>query len=590
MADDLDFFNKEFDSLNRNDIFYTETHPVCSNNFLDFNQALIDVINEKNITLSELSAIQGPFVTFNELDVNLLDRSDYIDYTKDGENNLKLPFDNQLVAKTIGTDYYYLSTDSQYNSVSGIMFEATNKVNNLLNINHPTTLSISTSSQVFERDISYYFRPTDFSVLKMQGEFDFVKKDNLKDNNVYMFPDPNNYGSVSWLGKSPRPSPFDFILKEDIYKNKSSSFGVKNTKSTNKNQNFYSYDTLEQKRYKPNYLSSFPTKYPEKFNNGIIENVNYDIYGNEFIEYINTKSVIENKNNDSYIQDRTIFTGSNTIVDQENVNGTIETKKDFLTNKLSVKNVFTFNLSSNKFEPISAAFNDVFKKYNYDEKLYDELNNSIININLYEDVFSITTPSYNVIDSYVYNGEFIQDDFHPLILEYGSDDSFFNKVSNDYLIGSKIYKVETSLLPQASATNDILIYEIYNYDITTNKIDKILDKNKKSNNATYYDNFNFDLPVKPKYIKNINITYSSKLEVFNITTQINDLCDNFYINSVLYKVIDDVFYFYENDFYQPDNFFATTNFYLSGDFTRAYTFASLSGSPTQDKLNGILYL
>ena len=199
MAEGLDFFNEEFDSVNRNDIFYTETHPVCSNNFLDFNQALIDVINEKNITLSELSAIQGPFVTFDELDVNLLDRSDYIDYTKDGENNLKLPFDNQLVAKTIGTDYYYLSTDSQYNSVSGIMFEATNKVNNLLNINHPTTLSISTSSQVFERDISYYFRPTDFSVLKMQGEFDFVKKDNLKDNNVYMFPDPNNYGSVSWV-------------------------------------------------------------------------------------------------------------------------------------------------------------------------------------------------------------------------------------------------------------------------------------------------------------------------------------------------------------------------------------------------------
>ena len=67
MAEGLDFFNEEFDSVNRNDIFYTETHPVCSNNFLDFNQALIDVINEKNITLSELSAIQGPFVTFDEL-------------------------------------------------------------------------------------------------------------------------------------------------------------------------------------------------------------------------------------------------------------------------------------------------------------------------------------------------------------------------------------------------------------------------------------------------------------------------------------------------------------------------------------------
>ena len=590
MSEVLDFFNEEFSTVNRNDIFYTATHPVCSNNFLDFNQALIDVINEKNITLSELSAIQGPSVTFDELDLSLLERSDYIDYTIDGENNLKLPFDNELVAKSIGTDFYYLSTDSQSNSVSGLMFKATNKVNNLLNINHPTTLSIATSSQVFEKEISYYFRPTDYSVLKMEGEFDFVKKENLEDENVYMFPDPNNYGSVSWLGKSPRKNPFDFILKDDVYKNKSSSFGQKNVKSSNKNQNFYSYDTLQQKRYKPNYLSSFPSKYPEKFNNGFIENVNYDIYGNEFIEYVQTKSVIENKNDDSYIQNRTIFTGSNTIIDKENVDGDVENKKDFLTNKLSVKDVFTYNLSCNKFEPLSTAFENVFTKYNYDEKLYDELNNEVININLYEDVFSITTTSYHVIDSYVFDGSFIQDDHHPLVLEYGSEDNFFNKVSNDYLIGNKIFKVETSLLPQASATNDILIYEILNYDITTHKTTKILDKKNLKNSKIYYDNFNLDMPVKPKYIKNLNITFSTKLEMFNVTCQINDLCDNFYINSILFKVIYDQFYFIENDLYQPDNFFATTNFYLSGDFTSAYTSASLSGSPTQDKLNGILYL
>ena len=34
----------------------------------------------------------------------------------------------------------------------------------------------------------------------------------------------------------------------------------------------------------------------------------------------------------------------------------------------------------------------------------------------------------------------------------------------------------------------------------------------------------------------------------------------------------------------------STNFYLTQDFTGAYTFASLSGTPTQDKPNGILYL
>jgi hypothetical protein len=590
MATDIDFLDQEFSSIQRNNIFYTETHPVCSNNFLDFNQALIDIINEKNITLSELSAVNGPTVNFDELNLDLLERRDYIDYTVDGLNNLKLPFDNDIVRNSIGTDFYYLSTDSTNNSVSGLMFKATNKVNNLLNINHPTTLSVPTTSQVYERDISYYFRPTDLSVLKMKGEFDYVQKNNLLSDNVYMFPNPENYGSVSWLGKSPRPSPFNFITKEDIYKNKSSSFGQKNVKSTDKDQNFFSYDSLQQKRFKNNYLSSFPVKYPENFNKGFIENINYDIFGNEFIEYIQTKSVIENKNNDSIVNDKTIFVGSNTIIDQENVHGNVETKKDLLTNKLSIKDVYCYNLSSNKFESLSTSFDKVFKKYNYDQKLYYELNNAIVNINLYEDVFSITTSSYNVIDSYRYDGVFKQDSNHPLILQHDSSDESFNKISNDYFFNNQIYKVESSLLPQASATNDILLYEIFAYDIYKREIIKILDKEQMSNNQIYYDNFNLDLPVKPKYIKNLNITYSSKMELFNITTQLNDLCDNFYINSVLYKVIDDVFYFYENDFYQPDNFFATTNFYLSTNFTGAYTYASLSGAPVQDTTNGILYL
>lgn len=590
MAIDIDFLEEEFSTTNRNNIFYTETHPICSNNFLDFDQALIDIINEKNITLGELSAVNGPTVTFDELNLDLLERSDYIDYTVDGVDNLKLPFDNQLVENTIGTDFYYLSTDSKNNSVSGLMFKASNKVNNLLNINYPTTLSIATTSQVFERDISYYFRPTDFSVLKMEGEFDYVQKDDLLLDNVYTIPDPNNYGSVSWLGKSPRPSPFNFIPRDDTYKNKSSSFGQKNVKGTSKNQNFYSYDSIEQKRFKNNYLSTFPVKYPENFNKGFIENVNYDIYGNEFIEYVKTKSVIENKNDEPYINDKTIFKGSNTIIDQENVHGTIETKKDLLTNKLAIKDVFCYNLSCNKFEPISASFDKVFKKYDYDQNLYNELNNSIVNINLYENVFSITTSSYNVIDSYIYDGVFKQDSYHPLVLKYDSSDESFNRISNDYFFNNKIYKVETSLLPQASATNDILMYEIFSYDINSKEIINILKKENMTSNKIYYDNFNLDLPVKPKYIKNLNLTYSSKIQLFNITAQLNDLCDNFYINSVLYKVIDDTFYFYENDLYQPDNFFATTNFYLSSNFTGAYTFVSLSGQPTQDQTNGILYL
>ena len=145
MATDIDFLDQEFSSIQRNNIFYTETHPVCSNNFLDFNQALIDIINEKNITLSELSAVNGPTVNFDELNLDLLERRDYIDYTVDGLNNLKLLFDNDIVRNSIGTDFYYLSTDSTNNSVSGLMFKATNKVNNLLNINHPTTLSVPTT-------------------------------------------------------------------------------------------------------------------------------------------------------------------------------------------------------------------------------------------------------------------------------------------------------------------------------------------------------------------------------------------------------------------------------------------------------------
>ena len=89
-----------------NEIINTaSTNPISANNFLNLNEALLDIINKKNITLSELGEF-SPSLTFNTVSANLLDDYDYINYDKTESDEINIIFKNQLIENLLGTDFY----------------------------------------------------------------------------------------------------------------------------------------------------------------------------------------------------------------------------------------------------------------------------------------------------------------------------------------------------------------------------------------------------------------------------------------------------------------------------------------------------
>ncbi len=374
------------------------------------------------------------------------------------------------------------------------------------------------------------------------------------------------------------------MLKEDIYKNRSSGVSQKNVKSFVEDQNFYSYNSFEQYRNKINLLSSFNSPFSNLVNKGILQNINTDIFGNDFIEYINDTSHVQNFKKESIVSNKESFIGSNTLT-AFNYN---TDKFNFLEKQLSLKDVFVKNVSTNEFEPLSSSFNNVFGKYSSNTLLFNELNSSIKNINIYEDVFAIDTPSFTIIDDFKYNGTFLPTSNAPLIIPVTLTDDNFTGVTNDYLVDNKIYKVVINLFPSASTTNDTFYYEFFSYDLNKNKEIPIISR--KNTQDTYFTGtFNLGLSAIPKRIRNTSLTYSSKINTFNLITQFNDLNDNLYIHNFVYKLFNNVLSIVDNSLYTPANYYNTNNFFTS-DLSSSFFTTTLSGEIEQDKQEGIIFI
>ena len=418
----------------------------------------------------------------------------------------------------------------------------------------------------------------------MKGGFDFTLKNNLSSDQIYIFPDPANYGNINGLSKEKHVSPFDFILDNKVYKNISSGVGQNSVKSYSNDQNFYSYNSFEQNRNNTNLLSSFNSPIPNLVNFGIIENINTDIYGNKFVEYIQDNSFVQNFSKDNIVRDKINFAGSNTLTSFEYKSE----KLNFFDKKISNKYVYVQNVSTNKYEPLSSSFINVFKKYKNNINLFDQLNNSINNINIYENVFSITTPSFLLVDEFNYDGNFKPTNKTPLLENIILTDDSFTGITNDYVVDNKIYKVVINLLPTASAINDIFYYEFFSYDLKEKIQIPIINRNNTSNEY-FNTNFNLSLSAVPKRLRNAHLTYSSKINNFNLLVQYNDLNENAYLHNFIFKIFDNQLSIEDNTVYTPTNYYNTNNFY-NENLSSSFITTSISGDLIQDKENGILFL
>ena len=539
-----DYFDVNPESVNANETYIT--NDINTNAFLDIDKALIQVLNDNNITLTELNPYKL-VVEFNEVNTNFLQRDDFIDYkiTTDTDT-YRVLYEAELAEHLVGTDYYYLST-TETDYISGRLFEAKNKAKNFFNINFASTLAKEKPPTGFERDIGLYFNPTKFSILRVDGEYIRKIKPELKDNFVYVFPDPNQYGDIINLSNTKRDNPFNFYFDKSSYKNISSSSSRKCVKADERNHYFHSYETKENRRINITNDSTFIDSITDLTNYGSIDKIESDIYGNEYIQFITNKGVIKNSSDITVIQDAA-FESGNTVDISENRYGGIEQLSGFSDKVNSFKKIYIKDVVNKNLVPLSASdFKTIYDKFKFNNTLYNQIINSdILDINVYDDTFSFDLSTYSIIDTFKYNGNFIEQVNSPLIIKKDIVNPDLAFITKDCYENDNIYKFNISLSGINLSSNNTFYYELYKYDTNKKIIDEISTRNTES--PSYFINtFNLnngcyesvsDANVSLIKILNSELNYDSFNNSFILTTTFLRENNSIAIHYFNYKIVN----------------------------------------------------
>ena len=468
-----DTFNDYFDvnpaTVDSNETYIT--NDINSNASIDIDQALIDVINNNKITISELNPYKL-VVEFNEINANFLQNEDFIDYKiSDNPSQYRILYEAELAENLVGTDYYYLSTtDTEF--ISGKLFEAKNKAKNLFNINFPSVIAKEQLPSTFERDIGLYFNPTKFNILRVDGEYIKKLKPDLADNFVYVFPDPDQYGDIVNLSNTKRDNPYNFYFNLNSYKNVSSSSSRNSVKSNERSHYFHSYDSVENKRININNSGVFSNPISNLNNFGSVDKTETDIYGNEYIQFIPNKGVIRNATGRDYVQDSS-FPSGNTIDITENRYGDIEGLSGYSDKINSFKQIYIKDVFTNDLTSLSSSnFQIIYQKFRNNSTIFSEITSSkIYNMNVYDTSFSMDLSSHSIVDSFLYNTEYSEQITSPLVIKKDLNNPNLAYITEDCYNNGSIYKFNISL--SGDITSKFFIYELYKYDTSRKTIDQI---------------------------------------------------------------------------------------------------------------------
>tara|TARA_R100000900_G_scaffold140145_3_gene120260 strand:+ start:254 stop:3118 length:2865 start_codon:yes stop_codon:yes gene_type:complete len=171
--------------------------------------------------------------------------------------------------KFIGSDFYYLSTDSNGNSDIGVLFEADKPYANFVNPDYPSTASVFSDQIISERDLGF-FRPHNSGVVTIQGKrIDFYKKQDYKPNQFYIFPDPNLFTN--------NDSILTFIVDTSSSLNNSSKGIAKNQPNSNKDSTTFLGYVSEMAGER-----DIDTDLSYLYDQGYVDDSKKDLFGNIF--------------------------------------------------------------------------------------------------------------------------------------------------------------------------------------------------------------------------------------------------------------------------------------------------------------------
>jgi hypothetical protein len=574
-------------SGNRYDYFTSNTNVISGAFFYDTEQAIKDIINSQGFVLKE---IPGLLVDFNTTDTSSLPNTFFQDYQNTGSSNLKYLLQAELVQKYMGTDMYYISSNSDNQVLSGKMFDADYPHRNLLNINNAATIQVSSDQIQSERDVGLFYKPTNYGIVKIDAAFEPVLDTRaIEKDTVYMFPDPTRYGNIDGVGGSPRTSPFIFVLKNTEFKNNSSSFGKPLVKSNSDSQNFYSYSSLEQDNFKQDNITPLYGIESGQLSGNIFKEVG-DIYGN--IYFIVTPTTILNRN----ITDFTPTVPPLEIAPTEIVE--LPTGERLTINDRSTiaKDVLVYNTIRDAYESINSSLSSIFNKYIYDNEIYTELNNNIIDIDIFQNTFFFRTPSYLIAENIVYDtsGAFNSKSFVSRVKKVNTGITVYqnreqiSNISNPVRLNNNVFTIKTeSTLTTSPINARTFNFSIFKYNLDTQREINIIDENT-TNRSYFAENFTFDVGASIVQVKNMKLSYNSYQEKFLLITDFADINNANNLHVLVFQIKGNKLNISRNFVITPDNYNNTNNFYKQREFVDNFIFQSLSSTPIQTTFNGAL--
>ena len=264
----LSSFHTNFDvsiveNYSDSDVFYdnpentehTFTNKIDPNIFINIKQSIIDTIsaypfylkNSENSYISNFT--YNPILSGTEL--QYLKSRDFINYIQNGQDSLKINLLKSLYPKFIGTDFYYLSTNSENKSVSGLLFDANSFDGQYLNKHFPTTILTESLENIYSiYEIGGFFVPQNQGILiyntpKKAYQIDSSK---IENNKVYIFPDPDKIGNTIYTsGRENENIPLVYLIDVAWNRTKiSNGYRFNDVLSNNYNQLFYGYQSRQQ--------------------------------------------------------------------------------------------------------------------------------------------------------------------------------------------------------------------------------------------------------------------------------------------------------------------------------------------------------
>lgn len=197
--------------------------------------------------------------------------------------NEQVALKRKLFQKFIGCDLWYLYVDLQGGVKMDILCKADNPTGNLLNCGSPDTATISSGQEELLSHIGLFFKPDKTSILKINAK-DYtwtIDADNLIEDTVYIFPDPNKYGDIGNNKDGNYPLIMEFRTDYDI-RNISSGTACNDPLMLITDQGWRSYYSKQDDDFKQIKNTNWEYSFTYLSNKGFLSQYQKDIWGNEW--------------------------------------------------------------------------------------------------------------------------------------------------------------------------------------------------------------------------------------------------------------------------------------------------------------------